>query len=113
MVLKNRTVFDEGSGFSHLCQPACDCLPNAEEKASLAKDFHLVQSALATGQLILSNEMRFPRQVARACAVVPKLAELYYGNPGVEGEDCRLWIKAGAEKEPDRRIDTWFANQRP
>jgi hypothetical protein len=69
-----------------------------------------VQSALATGQLILSNEMRFPRYVSRACVAVPQLAHLYYGNPSIEGEDCRLWIKAGAEKEPRRRVDNWLAD---
>jgi len=113
MVQKSRTVVDEGNDFSRLLQPACDYLPSAGEKADLAKDFHLVQSALATGQLILSNEMRFPRHVTRACAAVPELAQLYYGSPGIEGEDCRLWIKAGADKEPGRRIDNWFANHQP
>jgi hypothetical protein len=110
MVSKGRTVINEGSDFSLLLQPACSCLPNAAERASLTKDFHLVQSALATGHLILSNEMRFPRQVTRACAAVPELAQLYYGNPHVEGEDCRLWIKAGAEKVDHRRIDLWAAS---
>lgn len=112
MIQKSRTVVDEGSEFSAMLQPACDCLQSDEAKADLAKDFHLVQSALATGQLILSNEMRFPGHVTRACAAVPELARLHYGNPQVEGKDCRLWIKAGAEKEPNRRIDTWFANHR-
>jgi hypothetical protein len=113
MIQKSRLVVDEGNDFSPLLQPACDCLPSAGEKAALAKDFHLVQSALATGQLILSNEMRFPRCVSRACVAVPQLAQLYYGNPHLEGEDCRLWIKAGADKEPDRRIDNWVANHQP
>lgn len=110
MTQKNRTHSEEGYDFSPLLQPACDCLPGAGEKADLTKDFHLVQSALATGQLILSNEMRFPRHVTQACADVPELTQLYYGNPGIEGENCRLWIKAGADKEPDRRIDNWYAN---
>lgn len=113
MFQKSRTVVDEGNDFSPLLQPACDCLPSAREKAGLARDFHLVQSALATGQLILSNEVRFPRHLTRACVAVPVLARLYYGSPGVEGEDCRLWIKAGAEKEPGRRIDNWSANHQP
>ncbi len=113
MAQKSRTVVDEGNEFSRLLQPACDCLPSAGEKADLAKDFHLVQSALATGQLILSNEVRFPRHVTQACAAVPELAQLYYGSPGIEGEDCRLWIKAGADKEPGRRIDSWFASHQP
>jgi hypothetical protein len=113
MTQKSRTVVDEGNDFSRLLLPACDCLPSAGEKADLAKDFHLVQSALATGQLILSNEVRFPRHVTRACEAVTELAQLYYGNPDVEDEVCRLWIKAGADKEPDRRIDSWFANHQP
>lgn len=113
MIQKSRMVVDEGSDFLPLLQPACDCFPSAEEQADLIKDFHLVQSGLATGQLILSNEVRFPRQVTRACAAVPELAKLYYGNPSIEGEDCRLWIKAGAGKELNRRIDTWFANHHP
>jgi len=113
MTQKHRTLDNEGDDFSPLLLPACDCLPNDGEKVALAKDFHLVQSALATGQLILSNEVRFPRYVTWACVAVPELAQLYYGNPRIEGEDCRLWIKAGAEKEPDRRIDNWFANHQP
>jgi hypothetical protein len=113
MTQKSRTLVDEGNDFSPLLQQACDCLPSAGEKADLAKDFHLVQSALATGQLILSNEVRFPRHVTRACVAVPELAQLYYGNPAIEGEDCRLWIKAGADKEPGRRIDNWSANHQP
>jgi hypothetical protein len=55
MTQKNRTVVDEGNDFSTLLQPACECLLSVEDKADLTKDFHLVQSALATGQLILSN----------------------------------------------------------
>ena len=113
MTQKSRVVDEEGNGFSRLLQPACGCLPSAGEKADLAKDFHLAQSALATGQLILSNEVRFPRHVTRACVAVPEFAQLYYGNPAIEGEDCRLWIKAGADKEPGRRIDNWFANHHP
>jgi len=113
MTQKSRMVVDEGNDFSALLQPACDCLQSAGEKEGLAKDFHLVRSALATGQLILSNELRFPRYATQACEAVPELAQLYYGSPQIEGEDCRLWIKAGAEKEPDRRIDNWFANHQP
>ena len=113
MSQKSRMVVDEGDNFSPLLKPACDCLSSPGKKADLAKDFHLIKPALATGQLILSNEVRFPRHVTRACVAVPELAQLYYGNPGVEGEACRLWIKAGADKEPGRRIDNWSASYQP
>jgi hypothetical protein len=109
MVLRNRTVVCEGDEFTSLLELACAGLSTGQEKAQLAKDFHLIRSALASGQLILSNEVRFPRQVGLACEVVPQFTQLYYGNPRIEGEDCRLWIKAGAVKESNRRMDRWFA----
>jgi hypothetical protein len=58
----------------------------------------------------LSNEIRFAQQVSYACNSVSALLSLHYGNPALEGENCRLWIKAGAEKEAERRIDHWVLN---
>lgn len=110
MEQKSRIVQEEGEQFAELAGSACACLSDAGEKAALAKDFHLIQSALATEQLILSNEVRFPKYVALACTSVQKLASLYYANPVVEGDSCRLWLKAGAEKDADRRIDLWIKN---
>jgi len=110
MEQKSRVVLEDGERFAELAISACACLSTAGEKAALVKDLHLIQSALATGQLILSNEVRFPRYVALACAAVQELATLYYANPTVEGDRCRLWIKAGAEKNADRRIDSWVEN---
>ena len=110
MDLKERTVDDDGEIFSELLAPACNCQSTNRHKDDLKKDFHLVQSALATGQTILSKEMKFPTFVAQACPTVPKLIELYYANPKVEGDACRLWIKAGAEKDANRRIDVWAEN---
>lgn len=107
---KNLTADVEGEQFSVLLESACGCLPVEAHRAALAKDFHLVQSALASGQTILSNEVAFPGFVANACSAVRELASLYYANPSVEGEACRLWIKAGAEKDAGRRIDVWAKN---
>ena len=110
MMRQSRIEREDGSSFAALADPACACLSADGEKAALAKDFHLIQSALATGQLFLSNEIRFTKYVALASQAVPELASLHYANPGIEGEQCRLWIKAGAEKEADRRIDMWVEN---
>jgi len=110
MTLKDRILDREGEQFSKLLDPAYSCHEIDAHRLALAKDFHLIQSALATGQLILSNETAFPRHVAVSCAAVPQLAELHYGNPAAEGDKCRLWLKSGAEKEPKRRIDVWARN---
>jgi len=110
MTQTSRVIVEEGNAFSVLLEPTCDCQLTEGQKAAIEKDFHLIRSALATGQLIVSNETRFPRYVAAACASVPKLLELHYGNPVLEGEDCRLWLKAGADKDAGRRIDQWVAN---
>jgi hypothetical protein len=110
MESKGLAVNEEGEAFSVLLSPACDCLSNEGERAALSKDFHLVKSALATGQLIVSNEVHLPRHVAQVCPSIQELRRLYYANPEVEGDTCRLWIKAGAEKDADRRIDAWVEN---
>lgn len=111
MTQKSRTVVEEGDRFSELLRPACLCQVVDAHRKALEKDFHLVQSALAAGQLILSNEARFPSFLATACRTVPALLKLYFGGPVIEGEACRLWIKAGAEKEYERRVDQWAENQ--
>lgn len=110
MAQKNRVVWEEGGEFSDLKHPACSCQVSEVHGSALEKDFHLVQSALSTGQLIVSNETKLPKYIAVACGSVEKLLALYYGNPVVEGEECRLWIKSGAEKAAHRRIDVWAEN---
>jgi len=112
MTQKSRVVVEEGHTFYALLKPTRDCQPSEGHRAAIEKDFHLIQSALATGQLIVSNEVRFPRYVAVACDSVPELLSLHYGNPALEGEVCRLWIKAGSEKLPERRIDKWAVDHR-
>ncbi|MGH9343963.1 MAG: hypothetical protein ACRD19_09410 [Terriglobia bacterium] len=109
MAVKGRILEEDGERFANLASPASACLAT-EAQGAMKKDFHLVQSALASGQLVLSNEARFPQHVAVACGAVEELLRLHYGNPAVEGESCRLWIKAGAEKVADRRIDVWVKN---
>lgn len=110
MELKNRAVDEEGERFSELLAPACGCQSTDGHRADLEKDFHLVRSALASEQTIISRETRFPALIAKACPTVQELASLYYANPAVEGDACRLWIKACAEKDAVRRIDVWAEN---
>jgi hypothetical protein len=107
MNMKGRTIDEEGEDFSELLDPACGCQAVDRHKADLEKDFHLVQSALATEQIIISRETNFPAFIAKACSAVRELASLYYANPIEKDDACRLWIKAGADKVDDRRIDNW------
>jgi hypothetical protein len=109
---KNLTVEIEGEEFSGLLGGIRQCLASEKHRAALAKDFHLVRSALASGQTILSNERRLPMLVATACRTITEFATLYYANPDLEGEACILWIKAGAEKDAERRIDVWAERHR-
>jgi hypothetical protein len=110
MAAQKRIEDKEGDEFVHHLDRACACLEKASSKDALRKDFHLIQSALATGKTILSNEKNFPRFVAAACCTVLELSTLYYANPAAEGDRCIEWIKAGADKNVDRRIEFWAEN---
>ena len=110
MSARRRIEFLEGDEFAIHLGPACASLKHERWKDDLRKDFHLVQSALASDQTILSNEQNFPKYVRMACRTVRVLSTLYYANPLAEEEQCILWIKAGAEKGPTRCIDVWAQN---
>jgi hypothetical protein len=107
MAAQKRIEYAEGEEFAHHLKRACACLEYERWKSDLTKDFHLVQSALASGQTIISNEKNFPVFVATAVHSVKELTALYYANPSAEGDLCISWIKDGAEKVADRRIDNW------
>lgn len=110
MAARRRIESAEGDEFAVHCEPACACLEHEGWKDDLRKDYHLVQSALATDRTILSLEVRFPRYLAIACDRVRILGTLFYGNPALEGDVCIQWIKAGASVERDRSISQWAAN---
>jgi hypothetical protein len=110
MSAQKRIEDTEGEEFAHHLDRACACLEHDSWKGALRKDFHLVRSALASGQTIISNENRFPLLVATACRTIQEFSSLYYANPAAEGDACILWIKAGAEKDTVRRIDVWAEN---
>jgi hypothetical protein len=110
MVARRRIDYTEGDEFAHHLDRACACLEKASSKDALRKDFHLIQSALATDKTILSNEKNLPMFVAAACRTVLELSMLHYGNPAEEGHKCIDWIKAGADKNAGRRIDVWGEN---
>jgi len=110
MSARRRIEDREGGEFSQHLDRACACLEHPSWKDALRKDFHLIQSALATDQTILSNERDFPRFVAAVCRTVHELSTLYYGNPAAEGDVCILWLQAGAEKDADRNISVWAEN---
>ena len=110
MAARKRFEENEGKEFAHLLDRAFAVLTT--EKESLAKDFHLIQSALASGQLIVSIESRFPQIVSVASKAVPEFTLLYFANPAVERDACIQWINDGAEKDALRRIDAWAESHR-
>ncbi len=107
MMARKRVEFQDGAEFAVHLESSCACLEHDRWKQDLRKDFHLVQSALASGQTILSNEREFPKYVSIACVTVRILSGLYYANPSLEGESCIQWIQAGAQNETGRRIEAW------
>lgn len=110
MAARRRIDDVEGEEFAAHLAPACAYLEEDGWKAALRKDFHLVQSALASDWTILSNERSFPKYVALASRKVRVLSTLYFANPEVEGSPCIVWIKAGADAEAKRHFDVWVAS---
>lgn len=98
----------EGNEFESLLEPSCDCLDEASWKAALRKDFHLVKSALAADQILLTNELRLPTHLKCSCRHVTELRRLFIAIPEREQEEFINWVKAGAKKEIKRRVDRYL-----
>jgi len=107
MEQRRRIEDAEGDEFKDLLDRACARLEGATWENALRKDFHLVQSALATDRILLSNESRLPSHLKASCETVPELRKLFFANPQREQDVCIRWIKAGARRETHRRIDQW------
>jgi hypothetical protein len=110
MAARRRIENVEGTEFAPHLDRACACLVEDKSKEDFRKDFHLVRSALAADQMILSNESNFPGYLKAAARTMRILSSLYYGNPAVEGEPCIEWVRGGACPEAARRIDCWQEN---
>jgi hypothetical protein len=105
MAARRRIENVEGAEFVIHLDRACACLAEDKWKEDLRKDFHLVRSALAGDQTILSNEKNPPGYLSIAARTVRILSSLHYGNPAAEGDPCIEWVRAGARPEGTRRID--------
>lgn len=78
-------------------------LTQAQKKAA-QKDFHLVSSALATEQTILSNDDEARNILAAAAAEIDQLQELIWVNPSNVHENCNQWLAEGAKPEQQRYL---------
>jgi hypothetical protein len=72
------------------------------QKKAAQKDFHLVSSALATDQTILSSDDEAKAVFALAAAEIAQLKELIWVNPCNAAENCTQWLADGAKPERQR-----------
>ncbi len=72
---------------------------------AMAKDFHLLEAALATDKRVISLDEKVRTHFCRAASEVKAIKAVIWVNPGLEGVTAIVWIEENARAERKRRLD--------
>jgi hypothetical protein len=75
-----------------------------EERKQIAKDVHLLTTALQGDLRILSMDDRARRRYSQAAASITRIASICWVNPAKEDEQAIPWLEAGAPADPHRQL---------
>lgn len=81
-----------------------DGVVTRDQKAVVAKDIHLIEAAVATDQLVTSQDKGARRAFGDAAAVVRELRQVVWVNPTRDDEKPIDWLENGAQDEASRRL---------
>lgn len=86
------------------------CTARSEKQiATMKKDFHLLNAALATDQKIISCEKQIRKLFARASEKVSEIRHIIWVNPErTEEEQPIAWLKNGAPAEEYRQLSNFI-----
>ena len=81
---------------------------NLEESEDMQKDFHLLETARATDQTIISLDETVRGLFARASQRVGEIRDIVWVNPEcTEEEEPLVWLQNGAPPEEHRKLRAW------
>lgn len=76
--------------------------PSGSIRAAMAKDAHLIESAVQHDRIVLSRDEAM-RQILRGVATeIREIAPVLWANPDFEDEGVRFWLEHGARIEAAR-----------
>lgn len=81
-----------------------DGVVTRSQKATVAKDIHLIEAAIATDQLVTSRDKRARRAFGDAADVVRELRQVVWVDPTQDDENPIDWLRNGAQAEASRRL---------
>ncbi|MCE2394871.1 hypothetical protein J4G02_09830 [Candidatus Poribacteria bacterium] len=81
---------------------------NLEESEDMQKDFHLLETARATDQTVVSLDETVRGLFARAAQRVGEIRDIVWVNPErTEEEKPLVWLQNGAPPEDHRKLRAW------
>lgn len=77
---------------------------SARDEQIVAKDFHLVEAALATDRLVVSMDETVRQRLASMATKFAELKPVVWVNPETDDSSAVEWLEAGARPERDGRL---------
>ncbi|HEX2568255.1 MAG TPA: hypothetical protein VH877_01770 [Polyangia bacterium] len=84
-----------------------------DEAEAILKDFHLLEAAWASDELILSLDEKARRLLVPLVERLPRLGRLTWVNPAQEGAGTIDWLIQGAPEEAGRYLGVGLDVRRP
>jgi hypothetical protein len=74
-------------------------IDNARRRAAFEKDFHLVEAAIATDQIIMTLDKELKGILFACCGSFAQLQRILWPDPAEPAIDLDTWLKEGARPE--------------
>lgn len=103
MLGRRRVVSIEGERDEQL-RARIDGVVTQDQKAVVAKDIHLIEAAVATDQLVTSQDEHARKAFGDAAAVMHELRQVVWVDPTQDDENPIDWLRNGAQAEASRRL---------
>ena len=89
-----------------LCAKISSTGKSKKQVGNMEKDFHLLQAALATDQVIISCDKTVQKLFKQASQQIDEIQQIIWVNPDRAEDQPITWLQNGAPPEAHRQLST-------
>ena len=104
MFSRKRVLLIEPEVLEEVRQKLPEIADSQKDADAMLKDVHLVEAALATGQIVIALDEIVRVLFGKSCQTVGVMKVVVWVNPDKAEENALAWLEEGAEPEKHRQL---------